>query len=116
MARAGRYQFRVAVKKPSAVRSKDAAGREVATFDQVHASWPADIQPLSGRSAFIAAQRNSEATHEVTLPYGSELAAIDSSWVVVFGTRVFVQDAPPRNVDERGVELVLTCLEGMRTQ
>lgn len=116
MTRAGEYQFRVAVKKPSPTRVKDAAGREVATFDVVQPSWPAKIEPLSGRSAFIAAQRNSEATHEVTLPYGSELAAIDSSWIVEYGSRVFVQDAPPRNVGERGVELVLTCLEGMRTQ
>lgn len=116
MTAAGRFRHRVTVKKPAANRTKDAAGREIATWDTVAENVPADIEPLSGRSAFIAAQRESEATHEVTLRYMALLGPIESSWIVVYGTRVFVQDAPARNPGERNRELVLTCTEGLRVQ
>lgn len=116
MTRAGAFLHRVTVKKPSANRTKDAAGREVASFDVVAPNVPARIEPLSGRSQFLAAQRQSEATHEVTLRYMPILSGLEGSWIVEFGSRVFAQDAPPRNVGEANRELVLTCVEGMRAQ
>lgn len=112
----GAFRHRVTVKKPAANRTKDAAGREIATYDTVAEDVPARIEPLSGRSAFIAAQRGSEATHEVTLRYMAALAPMEGSWIVEFGSRVFVQDAPPRNLGEVNRELLLTCTEGLRTQ
>lgn len=112
----GAFVHRVTVKKPATNRVKDAAGREIATWDIVSENVPARIEPLSGRSAFIAAQRESEATHEVTLRYMPLLGPIEASWIVVYGARVFVQDAPARNPGERNRELVLTCTEGLRVQ
>lgn len=116
MTRAGAFRHRVTVKRPSANRTKDAGGREVPDYDIVAEDVPARINELAGRSAFIAAQRQSEATHEVGLRYMPALADIEGSWIVEFGTRVFVQDAPARNPGERNRELILTCTEGVRTQ
>lgn len=116
MTPAGHFRHRVTVKKPSAVRTKDAAGREIATYDTVAEDVPARIEPLSGRSLFLVAQRQGEATHEVILRWQPALAPLEGSWIVEFGARVFTQDAPARNQLERNRELVLTCTEGLRTQ
>ncbi len=116
MTGAGAFRHVVTVKRPTADRDVDSAGREVPDYDVVVEDVPARIEPLSGRSLFLAAARQSEATHEVTLRYMPALADIEGSWIVEFGERVFVQDAPARNIGERNRELVLTCTEGLRTQ
>ena len=76
--------------------------------------WAA-VEPLGVRESFLAAQAQSSTTHKVTIRYSSDVAAVVASWRVLFGSRVFVVDGA-RNVDERNVDIVLMCTEGLRTE
>jgi SPP1 family predicted phage head-tail adaptor len=110
---AGSLRHRVTLQRPSGTR--DSSLERTTTWTDV-ATVSASIEPLAGREAFLAAQRQASTTHLVTLRHSSILAAMDASWRVVFGDRVFTLDAPPKNVDERGRELQLLCTEGKRRE
>lgn len=68
----------------------------------------ASIEPLSGREFFAAQQAQSDITHRVRMRY---VAGVTAKHRIVFGDRVFDIAAPPRNVDERNIELELQCVE-----
>lgn len=89
-------------------------GERVTTWTDV-ASVFAQIDPLSGREEFLAAQRQASTTHRVKIRYSSEVAAIDASWRVMFGARVFTIDTL-RNIGELGDHLELMCTEGRRQE
>lgn len=110
---AGRLRHSVTLQSPSGTR--DAVGERATTWADV-ATVPADVSPLSGREEFLAAQRQASTTHKLTLRYSSQIAAIDASWRVQYGSRIFTIDEPPRNTDERGREIILMCTEGKRQE
>jgi SPP1 family predicted phage head-tail adaptor len=75
----------------------------------------ARIEPLSGREEFLAAQRQATTTHLITIRHSSLISALDASWRIAFGARVFTIDNI-RNVDERSREMDLLCTEGKRRE
>ena len=76
----------------------------------------ASIRTLSGTELLIAAQRQASSTHVVSTWWHEGLRAVDASWRVVFGTRIFTIDEPPRNVDELNREAEFYCTESRRTE
>lgn len=115
--RAGKLRHRVTIQSPtSATATRDALGERITDWTTVASSVPAAVEPMAGREAFLAAQRQSTATHTVRLRYESTWSAMDASWRILFGSRVLVLDGPPRNPDERNAELILTCIEGDRLE
>lgn len=94
--------------------SRDAIGERVTTWTNVATVW-AEISPLSVRDLLAAGQTQSEVTHRVRVRYAASIAAIDSSWRVLYGTRVFVISGV-RNINEAGLEFELLCSEGLREE
>lgn len=112
--RAGTLRHRVTLQSPAG--SRDAVGERVTTWTSVATNVPADIKPISGREQFLAAQRQATTSHIVCLRYAALWAALDASWRVLFGSRVFTIDAPPKNLGERNLEIELQCTEGDRQE
>ena len=94
--------------------SRDAIGERVTTWTNVATVW-AEISPLSVRDLLAAGQVQSEVTHRVRVRYESTIAAIDSSWRVLYGARVFVITGV-RNINESDREFELLCSEGLRDE
>jgi SPP1 family predicted phage head-tail adaptor len=110
---AGELRKRVRLQQPGG--TQDATGERLTTFADVATVW-ANVKPLTGRSALIAAERQSSATHTVTVRYNSITRAIASSWRLRLGERVFVINAPPKNVDEADTWIELDCVEGLANE
>lgn len=111
MMRAGALRHLVAVQRPATVEMQDTAGQVIGDPVTV-ASAMASIEQLSARERFVVAQDVATATHRIRVYWAPELAAMDASWSVLFGARVFKLVAPPNNVLERNRELELLCEEG----
>lgn len=101
---------KIILQSPSGTRN--AIGERVTTWTNVATVW-AEISPLSVRDLLAAGQMQSEVSHRVRVRYGASIAAIDSSWRVLYGTRVFVISGV-RNINEAGREFELLCHEGLR--
>lgn len=112
--RAGELRHRVKLQSPSG--SRDAVGERVTVWTDEATDVPANVRPLNGREQFFAAQKQASTTHLVTIRYGSYVSGIDASWRVMFGSRIFTIDAPPRNIDERNKQLDLLCTEGLSVE
>lgn len=106
--------FKHVVVLQSPAGSRDAVGERTTTWTDV-ATVEAEISPLSGRDLIAAGQTQSEVTHRVKVRYGPSIAAIDASWRVLFGARVFVVSWV-RNLDETSRVLELICSEGLRAE
>jgi len=111
-ARSSVLRHLVSVQSPSG--AKDAYGERVTSWSTAADMYSA-IEPLSVTNRFLAAQQEQLATHKITLRYQSEIANIDNSWRIVFGSRVFTV-VGPMNEGERNREIVLLCLEGKRNE
>lgn len=103
-----RYRHSITLQKPGGAR--DAVGERVTAWTDVKTVY-ADISTLTMREQMLVAQRQASTTHKVTLRYDADIAAIDASWRVLFGTRVLVIDGV-NNVEERNRTLELLCTEG----
>lgn len=112
--RAGELRHRVTLQSPLIVR--DAVGEGVTTWKSVVTNVPASVEPIEGREQFLAAQRQASISHIVHLRYSPLIGAMDATWRVLFGKRVFTIDAPPKNIGERNREIVLECTEGERKE
>ncbi len=107
--RAGTLRNIVTVQAPGGAR--DAVGDVVTSWTDV-ANVPASIEPLTGREAMIAAQKQSSTTHRITIRYSSDVAALAASWRILWGARAF-DITERRNLDERNRTLELICTEGL---
>lgn len=105
--RAGTLKHRVELQSPNT--APDSAGWVGDDWTTVETVW-SRIEPLSGREQMLAAQRQAETTHRITLRYSSEIAALDSSWRVLYGSRAFVIDEV-RNMGEGDRMFELICVE-----
>ncbi len=110
---AGEFRHRVRLQSPGGMQ--DATGERLTSFTDVATVW-ASVKPITGRSAVIAAERQSSATHTVTVRYSTISKAIASSWRVRLGERVFVINAPPKNIDEADTWIELECVEGLSNE
>lgn len=105
MMRAGKLRHRVKVQE--AARTQNSRGEVTLSYMTGTPVW-AEVSPLSGTELERAGQIASEATHQVRMRH---FDGLDSAKRILFGTRTFEIVEPPRNTDERDVELVLLCKE-----
>jgi SPP1 family predicted phage head-tail adaptor len=108
----GRLRHQITLQSPS--RTRNAVGEPVTTWTDVATVW-ASVGPLSARDLFAAQQWQAEVTHRVRIRYAPDVADVQDSWRVLFGSRVLVIRTV-RNIDERNVEIELLCSEGLRTE
>jgi SPP1 family predicted phage head-tail adaptor len=105
--RAGKLRHKVTLQSPAG--SRDAVGQRTTVWTTVDTVRGAII-PLKSDSRFLAAQAHASTTHRIRIRYQPEIAGIDGSWRVLFGSRVFTIDGVI-NVDERSRELELLSTE-----
>lgn len=110
--RAGKLRHKITLQMPAGTR--DAVGERTTTWAHVW-STRASIMPLKVAERFISSQMQSSVTHKIGLLYSSEISAIDNSWRVVFGSRIFTIDGV-RDIEERHRNLELLCTEGLRIE
>lgn len=110
--RAGALRHLVEVQQPGG--SRDAVGGRITTWTTIGTVY-ASIETLSGTEKLVAAQRQAETSHLIRLRYDPALAALDASWRILFGTRVFVIEEVS-DQDERDRTVDLRCSEGLREE
>lgn len=115
MINAGELQHRVELQKPNPQSSRDEKGQRITTFDTIATVW-AKVSPIQGQERFIAAQNQSTTTHNVVVRHTTVTDQMTSAWRIKWGERIFVLDSAPRNIDERGVRVEISCTEGLRKQ
>jgi SPP1 family predicted phage head-tail adaptor len=101
---AGRRNKRITIQE--SVKSPDAAGQQQITWIDVCYPWAA-IEPLSVREAFRARQSQSQATHQITIPYRADL---DTRMRATYNSRVFNFDSI-LDAGEAHEELVILAIE-----
>lgn len=103
--RAGKLRQLIDIEQYS--ETQDGTGDPVKGWTTFVSAVPASIEPMSGRETFTSQQVLSSTTHAVRTRY---FAGVTSKMRVKFGVRYFrINDV--RNVDERGRELDLQCVE-----
>lgn len=110
--RAGDFRHLVTLQRPDPDSTIDAVGERLTLWLDV-AQVYAKIDPLSSAERINAAQTQTKITHNVTIYYGSEIAAIDATWRVKHGTRYLILSGDPINVEERDIIFTLVCSEGL---
>ena len=113
MLNAGKLNRRITLQQPGGTR--DAVGERATTWTDVASVWAA-VQPLSTSQLAAAAQLQTDASIRVTLRWSPAVAAVAADWRVLFGIRVLVIAAPPRNIDEGNIMIELLCSEGLRSE
>lgn len=103
-----RYRHSITLQQPGGTR--DSVGERVTSWTNVKTVY-ADISVLNMREQMLATQRQATTTHKVTIRYDADLAAINATWRVLFGSRALIIDGV-NNVDERNAVLELLCTEG----
>lgn len=109
----GKLRHRITIQIPAGVR--DAVGERITTWTDVATVW-ARINPLSVRELLAAGELHSETSHKITIRYSSLVSSVDASCRVLYGTRIFVLQGPPRNIDEANHTLEFLCSEGLREE
>ena len=104
---AGELRHRVTLESPPT--TPDAVGWPAGGWTARGAVYAA-IEPISGREAYLAAQRQAATTHIVKMRYSSIVAALDETWRLKYGTRIF-QVEQRLNLGECNRELELRCIE-----
>lgn len=103
----------VTLQKPTLPEERDAVGERIDRWTDVE-TIHAKVAPLKGSQQFLAAQMQASTTHLVTVRRSPLNKAMDASWRVNFEGRLLFVDTLPRNVDERGVWIQLSCTEGLQ--
>ena len=104
------YNRRVSLQSPGG--ASDAYGERVTTWTTVATVWAA-IMPLGARELLAAGAIHGELTHRVQVRYSPAIAAADSSWRLLYGSRVLVLTGPPRNINEGNRIIEFLCAEGL---
>ena len=66
---------------------------------------------MSGEQFFGQVVNHEEVYHRIIIRYSTDVAAIDSTWRVKYGTRIFEIEAAT-NMEERDSMITLACREG----
>ncbi|MDD5359488.1 MAG: phage head closure protein [Sulfurovaceae bacterium] len=87
-------------------QTRDGAGGFINTWSEFTKAWAA-INPVSGSSKYVSAERHSEATHQITIRW---LDGVTPKMRVVYGTRIFeILSAP--NIAERNKQIIIIAKE-----
>lgn len=108
--RSGKLRHVVTLQSPAG--SRDAVGERTTTWTTVSIGR-ASITPVKADERYIDPQIKGSITHKLRIRYGSEIAAIDSTWRVMCGSRIFTINGV-RDIEERNHDLELLCTEGLR--
>lgn len=108
---ASRLRHTITIQK--SVSTSDSVGDATLSYETV-AVVRAEINPLSTRDRFLAAQSKSEATHRVVVRYDERLADMDGSWRLLFGDRTFMVEGRVTNTNERNREMIIVAIEGLQ--
>lgn len=100
----------ITIQRPDPASPRDSAGQVLTAWLPV-ATTAAAVEPLSGNEAVIAAQQQATTSHKVTVRWSPRLDAVDSTYRIVFGDRVFMLDGDPTNVNEDNLTLEMMCTE-----
>lgn len=103
--RAGRLRESAVIQ--TLLESRDIYG-EVIKTPQTFATVRAGLFPLRGRTDFEMHALNKEITHRIEIRY---LPGITPDMRIVIDGRVFVQLAPPINIENQNKDLHLLCAE-----
>jgi SPP1 family predicted phage head-tail adaptor len=106
MIAAGKLRHRIKLQSKSEIRNDH--GEMEDSWTDVATVW-ARVTPKAATEAMESLQSVGRLTHEITI---RARAGITSNMRALFGTREFYIDGPPRNTNERGVEMVMDCREG----
>lgn len=113
MMKSGTLRHTVIIQSPAG--ASNTAGQRVTEWTDVLCTKAA-IDPLSVREQFMAAQEHASATHRLRVHYRRSISAMDGSWRVKQGDRIFVLIGLPINVDEHNREIDILCVEGLRDE
>lgn len=103
--RAGRLRHRVAIQQKSQAATLHLEMED--TWTTTATVW-AQVNPKSSNEGLEADRTMARATHEITMRTRTIPTA---NMRLLFGSRVFYVDGPPRDHDERGIHMVLDCRE-----
>lgn len=107
MAQAGKFRHRLTVQRFNET-GKDDAGQPEGTWQALKPVY-AHVERLSGRTAEVARQMYTDATHTVHTRWFPGLTVKDR---LQFGSRLFhIREVD--NVEERNIDYVLTCTEDL---
>lgn len=95
--------------------TRDSSGDVTKTYTTMGGAW-AKISPLSTSEKMIAAQTRSSITHRITQRYDPAFEDMDGTWRGVYGTRTFIVDGIPRNLDEANQWVEIVATEGLKTE
>ena len=107
MLRAGELRHRVDLHSNTGA-TRNAFGEKPESWAAVATSLPAKVEPLTGRELWSSQQIQPDISHKVTIRY---LAGLNAKMRVIFGTRTFNVEGPPKNIEERNIMLELMCRE-----
>lgn len=107
---AGEKEHRVVIQKDMG-GTQDAQGHETPNWQTYAERW-ASIQPLSARELWQARQLQPDITHRVKMWWDSKTDGITADMRIQHRTdRYLYLLEPPRNVDERNIEIEMLCRE-----
>jgi len=111
--RAGRLKNRVSLQ--NFTESQSSTGFPTKTWATVATVW-AGIEAQRGGESQHAGELVASMTTKIILRYSSSLSAIDTTWRILFGTRIFSIESvilpPDRSGNNAAIELM--CLEGKK--
>ncbi len=110
---AGRLRHTVEIQSPTL--TQDTNGRYVNVYNTA-LEVKAAIEPLRVNERFMAAQEHASATHRITFHKRRALDAMDGSWRVKYGERIFPLTGLPINLDEENRYTQLLCEEGLKDE
>lgn len=73
----------------------------------------AEIKPVRGRELQTVGQIQADTGYLILIRHSSEVADIDASHRILWGTRKFAITAPPRNIGERDRWIEIEASEGI---
>jgi SPP1 family predicted phage head-tail adaptor len=109
-----RMNRKITIQSPAG--SRNTVGERVTTWTDVLTDVSAAIEPLTANQRYAISQEQGSITHRILTRYRTELATMDHSWRVMYGSRIFVMVGPPINKNEANEILQLLCNEGLREE
>lgn len=101
----GELNCRVIIQK--LVETRDAEGNLVASYVDKKNKW-ANIATITAKSVDGTVEKSVKTINRIKLRYDSGIIYTDR---IKYGSRIFVQSAPPLNIGERNAFMQLECIE-----
>ncbi len=110
--RAGEARFRGTIQE--SIEEQDSHGEMIDAWTNLAKVWMR-ILPVKSSERIAQGREETVTTHRVFLRYSTEVAGLNDSMRILFGTRIFAIQSVI-NVGERNREFELLCEEGLQEQ